>query len=641
MGNKKKKGAKQEENQNNQETSAKSEKRVPINEHDGSFPQAKSKKYFFGAITVFALPLLFILFLVLFLFITQRIYPNIKIAGVDVGLLTKEEASQKVALVLSKRGATLLDLKQQNASLSAQQNFTIDLAKQETAPFADKAISEAFGIGRTKAYLPAEIDLKIKPSIPIRNQIENISSSINQNPIDSDLKIFEGEITVTQSQSGVVLDEDKLYSIVSDYLNGKTLSNSNLPIKTAEPELSYEEATAIKKRLDEIKLSPIKLTFEDLIFSLDLEKTLELIDLANSQNSVILATVGNEKFNIGAIGINGEDTSDSKLTLNPEKLNEYLIDISSQIDRTVQEPLFSVDPNSSPEKPRITEFRPPLEGRQLDKAKAAELISAALIKEGHQNNINLPVNIITPKNSLVNDLGIKELIGTGVSNFAGSIENRKFNVGLAASRINGVIIAPNEEFSFVNTVGDISAATGYKQAYVIKSGRTVLDDGGGVCQVSTTIFRSALNTGLPITARTAHAYRVGYYEQGFPPGIDATIFHPSVDFKFKNDTGHHILIQAYVTGTTLTVDLYGTSDGRTVSMSKPVVGSVTPAPPELRQDDPSLPKGTVKQVDFAANGANVSFSRTVTKGGVTYINETFRSNYRPWQAVYLVGTKDG
>jgi vancomycin resistance protein YoaR len=233
------------------------------------------------------------------------------------------------------------------------------------------------------------------------------------------------------------------------------------------------------------------------------------------------------------------------------------------------------------------------------------------------------------------------LIGQGVSHFAGSIENRKFNVGLAASRINGVLIPPGEEFSFVKTVGDISGASGYKQAYVIKSGRTVLDDGGGVCQVSTTIYRAALNTGLPITERTAHAYRVGYYEQGFPPGLDATIYSPSVDLKFKNDTGHHILVQARVEGTDLTVDLYGTSDGRSVELTRPVIVSQSPALPEIRQDDPTLPKGTVKQVDFAAAGANVVFKRKVTKGGITYIDETIRSNFRPWQAVYLVGTKEG
>ena len=373
---------------------------------------------------------------------------------------------------------------------------------------------------------------------------------------------------------------------------------------------------------------------------MDLNTILSLVDLENSQDSVALLNLENQKFNLSSIALNGHEISDSKLTLNNAKLSDYLKNISKDIDRPVQEPLLAVDPASDPAKPKINEFRAPIEGRQLKIPEAVTAINAALINS-NQTTVKLPVEIIEPKNKLANDLGIKELIGSGVSHFAGSIENRKFNVGLAASRINGVLIPPGEEFSFVNTVGDISGATGYKQAYVIKSGRTVLDDGGGVCQVSTTIYRAALNTGLPITQRTAHAYRVTYYEQGFPPGMDATIFSPSVDFRFKNDTSHHILIQARVEGTDLTVDLYGTSDGRTVEMTKPVILSQTPALPEIRQDDPTLPKGTVKQVDWAAAGANVAFKRKVTKGGVTYIDETIRSNFRPWQAVFLVGTKEG
>lgn len=604
-----------------------------------------NKRYVFGLFALAALPVILILFLGGWLFLTQRIYPGIKIAGIDVSLLTREQALQKVAAVLSERGTQILEYELNSpaggASILAKQKFVIELKKQETAPAGAQAVSEAFNLGRAKAYFPSsEVSVKISPSLAVKNQVENIAQSVNQNAVDSSIKIYEGEITVTPSQNGFILDEEKIYAAIGDYFNGKDFSNPNLPLKTQEPSLNFSQASAIKKRMDKIKTSPIKLTFEDQSFILDLETILSLIDLENFQNSLVLTQVNGKKFNIASYSINGKEISDSRLTLNPAKLNAYLKTIAAQIDRKVQEPLFSVDPGSSPEKPKITEFRPPLDGKQLQIEEAASLLGAALIAQ-NQTEVKLPVTIIEPKNKLVNELGIKELIGRGVSHFTGSIENRKFNIGLAASRINGVLIAPNEEFSFLNTVGDISAATGFKQAYVIKSGRTVLDDGGGVCQVSTTVFRAALNTGLPVTARTAHAYRVGYYEQGFPPGLDATIFGPSVDFKFKNDTPTHILIQSYVTGNTLTVDLYGTSDGRTVSMTKPVVTNVTPAPPEIRQEDPGLPKGTVKQVDWAANGANVTFSRTVTKGGVRYINETFKSIFRPWQAVFLVGTKEG
>lgn len=587
------------------------------------------------------IPLVLISFLVGWLFLSARIYPNIKVAGIDIGLLKKDVAFDKVSKEISRRGASSLQLQLNTASLSARQNFTIELNKQETANPVEEAISESFELGRTKAYFPkASVEIKLNPSLSIKKQVENIASTINSPAIDSTLKVYEGEITVTPSQNGLILDEEVLYAKIEDYFNTGSLSNLNLPLKISEPKLNYQEAVSIKKRLDEIRLTPIKLVFEDLIYTLDLDKILAFIDLENSRDSLALINLEPQKFNISSVSLNGKEISDSKLTLNNVKLAGYLQTISKDIDRPVQEPLFAVDPVSDPNKPRITEFRPPLEGRELQIQETISAINSALISE-NLTDIKLPVKVIGPKNKMTNELGIKELIGTGVSHFAGSIENRKFNIGLAASRINGILIAPGEEFSFVNTVGDISGASGYKQAYVIKSGRTVLDDGGGVCQVSTTVYRAALNTGLPVTARTAHAYRVGYYEQGFAPGLDATIFAPSVDLKFKNDTGHHILVQARVEGVTLIVDLYGTSDGRSVQMSKPVILSQTPALPEIRQDDPNLPRGTIKQVDWAAAGANIIFTRKVIKGGVEIINETVRSNFRPWQAVFLVGTKEG
>jgi vancomycin resistance protein YoaR len=241
----------------------------------------------------------------------------------------------------------------------------------------------------------------------------------------------------------------------------------------------------------------------------------------------------------------------------------------------------------------------------------------------------------------VNNLGIRELIGTGTSLFQHSIPGRIYNVTLASSRLNGILVAPGEVFSFNNALGDVSAFTGYKQAYVIQNGRTVLGDGGGVCQVSTTLFRSVLNAGLPVIERTAHAYRVGYYEEDSSPGLDATVFSPSPDLKFKNDTKNYILIQTVVDPDTLrlTFYLYGTKDGRQVTISTPAVSNQTPPPPDLYQDDPTLPVGEIKQVDFSAWGANVYFTRQVVKNGKTIISETFNSNYRPWQAIYLRGTK--
>jgi len=298
---------------------------------------------------------------------------------------------------------------------------------------------------------------------------------------------------------------------------------------------------------------------------------------------------------------------------------------------------------------RVSTFLPSSDGKEVDIDAVKQQIAKytpSIAQKGSKETtyIQIPIKILKPEitTEKVNKFGIKELIGMGTSLYQGSIPSRIYNVELAASRIHGALIPPGEEFSFNKTIGDISAFTGYKQAYIIQNGRTVLGDGGGVCQVSTTVFRAALNAGLPITERHAHAYRVHYYEEDSPPGIDATIYTPNIDLRFKNDTGNYILIQSVIDPNELrlTFYLYGTKDTREVIMSEPVITSQSPAPEPSYQDDPSLPKGTVKQVDFAAPGASVFFTRKVTKDGKVVIDEKFTSNFKPWQAVYLRGTKE-
>jgi len=298
---------------------------------------------------------------------------------------------------------------------------------------------------------------------------------------------------------------------------------------------------------------------------------------------------------------------------------------------------------------RVSVFKPSKDGQTVDTEKLKSQTSSKFLTVVSSSKpqilaIEIPVKVLKPKitTDKANNLGIKELLASGTSLFQHSITNRIYNISLAATRLNGILVAPNEVFSFGKALGDISAFTGYLQAYVIQNGKTVLGDGGGVCQVSTTFFRALLNAGLPIIERTAHAYRVGYYEQDSPPGLDATVFVPSVDLKFKNDTGNYILIQTLIDPNVLrlTFELYGTKDGREVVIGKPVVSNESPPPPDIYQDDPTLPKGQVKQVDFAAWGAKVYFTRQVTKNGKVIISDRFDSDFRPWQAVYLRGTKE-
>jgi vancomycin resistance protein YoaR len=379
--------------------------------------------------------------------------------------------------------------------------------------------------------------------------------------------------------------------------------------------------------------------------------TVSAKDIDFGYNSSLLA---NQAYMLGRSGnfisdlslalqayLNGVQLSPS-YEFNQNKLSTIIRPLSQKIEKQPVDALFTTAGN------KVSAFRISENGQTLDIQTLNEKISTFApgilnSKTTQSVTLQIPIKIIAPNitTDKINKLGIKELIGTGNSLFFHSIPGRIFNVNLAASRLSGILVAPGETFSFDQALGDISAFSGYKQAYVIQNGHTVLGDGGGVCQVSTTLFRAILDAGLPITERHAHAYRVGYYEENSPPGIDATVFSPTVDLKFKNTTNNYILIQSQVDldNLSLTFNLYGTKDGRQVTMTTPIVTNETPPPPDLYQDDPTLPVGTINQTDFAAWGADVSFTRTVIQNGKQIIFDKFISNYQPWQAVYQRGTK--
>ena len=333
----------------------------------------------------------------------------------------------------------------------------------------------------------------------------------------------------------------------------------------------------------------------------------------------------------------------TQLTFDQSSLDKFITQQEKKYNKEPKDALFNFENN------RVVTFQPEENGIRINSEKLIGDIETRIIfwkKNPKNETVVLTDQIIKPRVTLANsnEFGIEELVGEGRSNYAGSIPERVHNLTLATTRFNGVLIPQGGTISFNDIVGDISAATGYKQAYVIKAGKTVLGDGGGVCQISTTLFRAALNTGLPILERTAHAYRVGYYENDSKPGFDATIYGPTVDLKIKNNTPASLLIQALVDHTTGAVifRFYGKKDDRQVYISPGVLTDVSPPPEPKYEDDPSLKKGIVKQVDFAAWGGKANFTYRVSSASNPDLNieKTFYSNFRPWQAVYLVGKAD-
>jgi len=326
-----------------------------------------------------------------------------------------------------------------------------------------------------------------------------------------------------------------------------------------------------------------------------------------------------------------------------QKLAELLVNWESSLYRDAQEPVLTYNPKTLV----ITTFIPPQDGTKLDVSKTRANLVAALakIESGDDTEIlqaKLPLHRTPPQRSLAetNNLGISERIGLGTSQYAHSIPNRIHNVSLTTGKISLTLVAPGEQFSFNKALGDVSSKTGFRSAYVIKNGQTELGDGGGVCQVSTTLFRAVLNAGLKVTKRLPHSYRVSYYELDNKPGIDATVYSGEIDFRFVNDTDDHILVygEANSDNLTMKIELYGTSDGRTSEIVEHT--TYNPRPPLPAQYIPSttLPAGKLRQVDWSAPGITAKFTNIVKdKNGNELYSDTYTSNYRPWAAKFLQG----
>ncbi|OGJ41110.1 MAG: hypothetical protein A2378_04485 [Candidatus Pacebacteria bacterium RIFOXYB1_FULL_44_10] len=331
--------------------------------------------------------------------------------------------------------------------------------------------------------------------------------------------------------------------------------------------------------------------------------------------------------------------------LNGEILSHYIEELKKNIDQNPVEPVLEIEQNI------VVTFIPPEDGISLHSTQAVLELQSALEKMVSEkpktlDAITLSFQSTPPTRPLesTNTLGIKEVIGTGESYFHHSIPNRVHNVKLTFDRIQHALILPGETFSFNATAGEISSRTGFKPAYVISKGQTVLGDGGGVCQVSTTVFRATLDAGLPIVKRKGHSYRVSYYEENSKPGFDATVYAPSTDFQFVNDTAHAILLRSFVDTELLyaRVEFWGTQDGRVAEIQNYKQWGASRPLATRYVDDPTLPAGKLRQIDWSAPGLKTSFEYVVKKpnsdGNLEESRQVFSTVYQPWAAVYLRGT---
>lgn len=550
----------------------------------------------------------------------QKIYPHVMVGVVEISNLSIEEAEKTLAALLPTALPEIsLEFGNQSRRVSLT-DLELKYLTKETAEAAflggrGNGIIKDFQVKWQRWWQKESLALKFNLNQEKLNEIaEMTAAGLDEEPIMPTLSLTkEKKVELVSGRSGRLVDKEKLKETIIKQLGEASFKPIEIPIILVRIETTTEELAKAQARAEKFKDKKVSLKYDTKEISLEGQGLIDLIDFSTK-------------------GGQGAGWSE-------EKIANLAANLALSIDRPTQNASFNFDGN------KVVEFKPAIKGLKVNQAETAKAIGTKLEQMENQEEDNIVKIVISEsepeiQTGDINNLGIKELIGKGESTFHGSIASREHNIALTAAKLNGVLVAPGEVFSFNQTVGDISAATGFQAAYIIKDGRTILGDGGGVCQDSTTLFRAILDAGLPILERQAHAYRVSYYEQNAKPGFDATVYDPTADLKFKNDTPGHILIQTKVdlAKNYLRIEFYGTGDGRRVSIGNIRLWNQTPPPPDIYQDDPSLPAGTVKQVDWKAWGAKAAFDWKVVRNGEVLQEKTFFSNYRPWQAVYLKGT---
>jgi vancomycin resistance protein YoaR len=412
-------------------------------------------------------------------------------------------------------------------------------------------------------------------------------------------------ISLSKEEDGFILDYES--ALEQFQKNLKIFKNERIevPVIIQNPQITIKDSNEAFSSAQEIsKSAPFVLTYQDKKWSIDSLTVGGWLELEKGQRDNVV------------------------LGINPEEVKKFLQIISEKINIDPSQPKLEIKDD------RVVEFQISRPGLILNQEQSYQSIIKEILDKNKE--ISLVVDVIDPL-PIANDteaLGIRELVGEGFSDFSGSPKNRKINIKVGSEKLHGILIKPDEEFSLIKAIGPVNGKAGFLPELVIKGDRTVPEFGGGLCQIGTTTFRLAINAGLPITERSPHSYRVVYYE---PAGTDATIYDPNPDLKFINDTGHHLLLQTKIEENKLIFKFYGTKDGRKVKTGDPkIFNVVNPPSPKFIETTELLP-GEKKRIESAHSGADAEFKNTITFSNGIVREEIWRSHYRPWPEVWLVG----
>ena len=575
----------------------------------------------------------------------DKIYPGVYAGHYHLGAMTRSDLNNFIETTnnrLSKEGINL-DVMVGDKKSTVRINTISSGGNATELVKLDSYVlwQQAYQVGRTgnwvqRLYVPAYYRLQnFNLSVPVKVDWLNLMSALKDNLDDLVDKPRNANIAITSfvplnyqttaEQSGLEFQYEKIIGQIQQNLSQLYLGNIVVSAYSFEPSINLAQAQKAAENLTAI------FSYGDL--------SLNYVD---TQTQIRHDWPLTEAQYGGWLEISLDDNQQPIFILNQEKVKVYLESLRPLVDRVTQDAKFAVDENG-----KVKEFQASQTGLNLNVDKTYADLNAAFKERNYHpsqvtKTVALSIDTVDPivKMANANDLGIEDIIGTGYSTFKDSHNNRIKNIAHAVARLNGTLIKPDEEFSAIRYAGPFTAENGFLPEAVIK-GKEIKDEiGGGMCQIGTTLFRMAMNSGMDITQRQNHSLVVGYYSDPVNgnPGTDAALYEPTLDLKFKNDTGHYLLLQTDIDykKQQLTFTLWGKPDGRKGWFTHPLVKKWIPAgdPQEMKTD--KLKVGVTK-CQNAFRGAVASFNYTRITSDGKQIDRVFDSYYRPLPKICMVG----
>jgi vancomycin resistance protein YoaR len=563
----------------------------------------------------------------------NKIYPGVSVGGVDLSGLTPAKAEERLRLQIKYP---------MTGKIAFQEGANVWIARPEDLGFildAPTSAHAAYLVGRngslfsrTAAQFSAWSEGKNLPPLFVLDEriaqyyLKGIAAQVDVPIIEASLSVNGVDVVVRSGQVGRNLDIPAAIQAIRAQLT--TLTDSIIPLVVLETPPVILDATAQAELARRILSAPLTITVPDAVSGDPGPWTFQPDELASM---LVIERVDD------AQGVHYQVGLDSS------KLRGFLGQIAPSFVRAPENAHFIFNDDTR----QLDLIQSAVIGRALDIQTSLQLIKDKVTAGEH--TVALDMEYTQPPvtdNATAESLGITELVSSYSSYFYGSTNERIQNIQTASARFHGLLVPPGATFSMADALGDVSLDNGYAEAWIILGDRTIQGVGGGVCQVSTTLFRTVFFGGYPVVERHPHAYRVGYYEQTSGgghdadlAGLDATVFVPVVDFKFANDTPYWLLMETYVNvaARRLTWKFYSTSDGRSVSWDTTGPQDIVKPEDPVYEENPDLNQGKIVQVDWAAEGADISVSRTVTREGSVLSQDTFTTHYLPWRAVYQYG----